>query len=196
MPLGNTGHDCAAEDAPFGEGAVPSFVAWRPAHERRVLSLARTGFRAIAVRPGFVYGGGYGVFGLLLDLADCRGFIRLPGTGGQHWPLVHIDDVAHLYALVTDRGETGIYHAVADQSVCARDLGEAIAKAAGFPKPGWRSWLLSEARAEIGSLADGLALDQCVTALRARALGWFPQHQDALAEVQAEVQSWKQRKLA
>src|SRR4051812_16547212 len=32
-------------------------VAWRPAHEQRVLAAAASGVRAIVVRPGVVYGG-------------------------------------------------------------------------------------------------------------------------------------------
>src|SRR5947207_15481977 len=41
-------------------------VAWRPAHERRVLDAAASSVRAVVVRPGVVYGGSRGIVGALL----------------------------------------------------------------------------------------------------------------------------------
>lgn len=195
MPFGNTGLDVVTEETPFGNGLAPEFIAWRPAHESLVLSSSHPGFRTIVVRPGFVYGHGDGIYGLLLKHAAPSGCLRVPGTGAQRWPLVHVEDIAELYALVVARGEDGIYHGVSEPAVHVRVLAAAAAEAAGFPQACWRPWPLEEARREIGSLADGLALDQCINAPRARALGWLPQHRDAVAEAQPEVQCWKLRKL-
>ena len=195
MPFGNTGAAAINEDSPFGGGVVPDLIAWRPSHERRVLSSFQSSFRAIVVRPGFVYGKGQGIYGLLLDHADPSGCIRVPGSGEQRWPMVHVDDVAMLYALVIANGEAGVYHGVSEPSVRTGDLAEAIVKEVGSPQAFWKPWPLEEARREIGSLADGLALDQCIAAPRARSLGWCPQHLSAVASAREEVQLWKQRNL-
>lgn len=195
MPFGNTGESAVTEDTPFGSGLVPEFVAWRPARERLVLSSSRPGFRVIVVRPGFVYGNGEGVYALLLNHADASGCIRIPGSGAQRWPLVHVKDVARLYALAVARGEDGVYHGVAEPAVRVQHLAEAAAAAAGLPQPCWRPWPLEEARRELGSLADGLALNQRISAPRAHSLGWLPQHLDAVAEARDEVHRWRRRNL-
>jgi nucleoside-diphosphate-sugar epimerase len=195
MPFGNTGMATVTEDTPFGSALVPEFVAWRPAHESLVLSSSHPGFRAIIVRPGFVYGNGNGIYALLLDLADSYGCLRVPGSGAQRWPLVHVEDIARLYVLIVARGENGVYHGVGERAVCVRDFAQAAADEAGFPQACWRPWPLEEARREIGSLADGLALDQCIGAPRAYSLGWLPQHQNAILEARTEVQCWKRRNL-
>src|SRR5437867_3959893 len=54
-------------------------VAWRPAHEKRVLDSAAAGVRAIVVRPGVVYGGSRGMVGDLLKDAANR-LVRIGGT--------------------------------------------------------------------------------------------------------------------
>src|SRR5918993_268538 len=38
-------------------------VAWRPAHEARVLNAATAGWRTVVIRPGIVYGSGRGIVG-------------------------------------------------------------------------------------------------------------------------------------
>ena len=91
----------------WGTRAVPAderapvnpteLVAWRPAHEQRVLETASAGVRAIVVRPGIVYGGGRGIVGDLLKDAS-NGLVRVVGTGENHWPLVYDRDLGELYA--------------------------------------------------------------------------------------------------
>ena len=86
-------------------------VAWRPAHEQRVLDLASDDSRAIVVRPGIVYGGGRGIVGDLLKEAS-NGLIRIVGSGENHWPLVYHRDLGELFLrLVSTASARGIYHA-------------------------------------------------------------------------------------
>ncbi|HEY0158533.1 MAG TPA: NAD-dependent epimerase/dehydratase family protein [Thermoanaerobaculia bacterium] len=131
------------------EGADESAPASGPRaeHERLVLDAG-----GAVIRPGMIWGaeGAY--------LFEHPLFI---GDGSNRWPLVHRDDVAALYRLVVESGARGVFHAV----------GEVVRAAEVFPGKGVP---LEEARKELGSFADALALDQDVTALRSVAIGWQP----------------------
>ena len=119
----------------------------RAEHERIVLEAG-----GAVIRPGMIHGGEAWLFTHPIVIGD----------GENRWPLVHRDDVAELYRLVVERGARGIFHAVAEVRR-ARDV-----------FPGLSPTPLNEARKELGSFADALALDQNVRADRARALGWTP----------------------
>lgn len=172
MPFGNTGPNAVDEDSPFGVADVPGFVAWRPAHERRVLSASHTHGRRIVVRPAFVYGGDGGLGPLLRAFSPEGHAIRVPGSGFQRWSLVHIDDLASLFASVLTKGAEAVYHGAELDFVLAGDFADMVGR--GLRPPNWVPWPVSEARTEIGSIADGLALDQWVGSSRARDLGWVP----------------------
>jgi len=119
----------------------------RAEHERIVLDAG-----GAVVRPGMIWGGESFLFEHPLYIGD----------GRNRWPLVHRDDVAELYRLIAESGARGVFHAVAEVR-CAADV---------FPGKGVP---LEEAREELGGFADALALDQDVTAVRSRELGWAPQ---------------------
>jgi len=73
-----------------------ALVAWRPAHEQRVLAAATAGIRPIVIRPGVVYGGSRGMVGdIFKDAANS--LVRVIGPGDNHWPLVYDRDLAELY---------------------------------------------------------------------------------------------------
>lgn len=118
----------------------------RAEHEQIVL---RAG--GAVIRPGMIWGGDAWLFNHPLYIGD----------GENRWPLVHRDDVAELYRLVAESGARGIFHAVTEV-LRARDV---------FPGKGVP---LEDARRELGAFADALALDQNVSAPRARAIGWQP----------------------
>jgi nucleoside-diphosphate-sugar epimerase len=63
-------------------------VAWRPAHERRVLETSGARLRTAVIRPGTVYGGSRGTISELLKHA-MNGIVRVVGDGQNHWPLVY-----------------------------------------------------------------------------------------------------------
>lgn len=148
-------------------------VAWRPAHETRVLETTRAGVRAIVVRPGVVYGGSRGMVGdIVKDAANS--LVRVVGSGENHWPLIYDRDLGELYArLVATPGAGGIYHATDDGAETVNELVAAICDHAPT-EPSIRHVPLPEARKKLGPYADALALDQIVRSPRARALGWAP----------------------
>jgi len=161
--LGNT-HGGADESAPLHP---PAMTAWRTAVERDVLSRGH----GVVVMPGVVYGEGRG----LLPLAFGEG--RYVGNGQYHVAVAHVDDVAQLYVLALD-APAGTRVAAVTQCLEARAI------AAALHPDGTCSESLEEARERLGApLAEAMTLDQRVTAVRARQLGWSPQHRDALAEL-------------
>ena len=160
----------ADESAPVNPAEM---VAWRPAHEARVLNTAAMGIRPVVIRPGLVSGGSRGIVGdVFKDAANS--LIRIVGTGDNHWPLVYERDLAELFVrLASAAGASGVFHANDEGDERVNDIVAAIA-AHAKTRPSVRHLPLTEARKKMGPYADALALDQVVRSPRARALGWNP----------------------
>jgi nucleoside-diphosphate-sugar epimerase len=161
------------------------FSAWRPALERTVLAAAGREVRPIVIRPGWVYGRGGGAVRLLVEGARQDGVARPVGNGRNHWPVVHVDDIARLYVLAVEQAPAHtLLHAVGTPTAPVTDIAAAASRAAGGqgcvqPQP------LAKARLQLGLRADALALDQHVSAGRAqRLLGWVPDSPSVLEELE------------
>jgi nucleoside-diphosphate-sugar epimerase len=170
--LGDTGGRIADETWPANPAVL---VAWRPGAEQLVLAAARQGTRTVVIRPGIVYGRGGGIAADFVKSARETGAARYVGTGENHWPLVHVDDLADLYVRALERASGGtLFHASDGSAYRVREIAEAASFGAGA---GGRteSWPLEDARKTLGAYADALALDQLVSSDKARAtLGWQP----------------------
>lgn len=161
--FGNT-HGGADEDHPLHP---PAMTAWRTALEEEVL-----GRGGVVVMPGVVYGDGRGLLPMIF------GDGLYVGNGEYHVTLAHAEDVAQLYVLALD-APAGVRLAAITQCVEARRIAAAMAAEA-------RSETLHAFQDRVGeALAEAMTLDQRVTAVRARGLGWRPRHTDALAELGA-----------
>ncbi len=176
--LGATGDGVADDDAPVNPAAL---VAWRPAVERAVVDGAARGIRSAVIRPGVVYGRAGGTPGGFVASGRKKGVVRYVGDGSQRWPFVHVDDLADLYVLALDAPAGTVLNATGP-SLPVRDVAQAAARATGARA---EAWPLAEARARLGAYADALALDQQVSAPRARALGWRPSRPSVLEEMHA-----------
>jgi nucleoside-diphosphate-sugar epimerase len=163
-----------SEDSPFNP---PPMVAWKEPIERRLLEA--TGMRGIVIVSSVAYGdGGGGIPGLLLGSPrDPDGNLIMLGTGRQHWPTVHVADVAAVFRrALEDAAARGYYVIGNGLNPTVAELTEAAAVAVGAP--GAVPSSDDEARARLGDIfADVLLLDQATTAAKARTeLGWQPTH--------------------
>ena len=170
-------------------------VAWRPAHEGRVLTARSSGIRPIVVRPGLVYGGARGIVGdVFKDAANS--LIRIVGSGENHWPLIYDRDLADLYVrLAATTAASGVFHANDEGDETVNDIVDSIA-AHAKTRPSVRRLPLTEARKKMGPYADALALDQVVRSPRARALGWSPSLHSVGGNAARLFEEWRRGKEA
>jgi nucleoside-diphosphate-sugar epimerase len=161
-------------------------VGYRPRVERQVLAAAADGVRSVVLRPGIVHGRGGGIPAMLVGLAAEHGAGLHVGPAPVRWPMVHVDDLAELFALAAERAAPGtILHGVTEPGVDTGALARAAAAAAGVR--GVRPWPLADARRALGeAFADALAADQTVSATVTRgSLAWQPTGPAALDDVAA-----------
>ncbi|MEX1128545.1 MAG: NAD-dependent epimerase/dehydratase family protein [Vicinamibacterales bacterium] len=168
-------------------------VAWRPAHEARVLDAATAGWRTVVIRPGIVYGSDRGIVGDLLQDA-ANSLIRVIGPGDNHWPLVYDRDLAELYVRTAAHPDaSGIYHANDEGDETVNHIVAAISEHAKTT-PSVRHMPLAEAKQKMGPYAEALALDQIVRSPRARALGWTPSLRSVSGNAARLFEEWKRQK--
>ena len=170
-------------------------VAWRPAHERRVLDASASGLRTAVIRPGIVYGGSRGIVGdLFKDAAN--GLVRVIGSGENHWPLVYDRDLGDLYLRIVNQADaSGLFHANDERDEQVNDLVAAIAGHVAI-RPSVRRVPIEEARKKMGAYADALALDQIVRSPRARALGWTPALHSVSGNAARLFEEWRRGREA
>jgi len=173
------------EDSPTDPVAT---FAWRPALESEVLAAAADGVRTVVIRPGMVYGRGGGPLNQFEAMADA-GVPRYVGDGTNHWTLVHVDDLAELYALALERAPAGtLVNGVVGPPLRVKDMAEAAVAGAGFAVPP-AAWPRTEAAAELGPEdADGVTRDHRISGERARTLlGWEPPLRSPLDELRGQA---------
>jgi nucleoside-diphosphate-sugar epimerase len=168
------------EQSPFN---APALVAWREPIERSMLSV--TDMRGVVIVSGVAYGdGGGGVPGVLLGSPrDDAGNLIMLGTGQQHWPTVHVADLADFFRRALESGSARGYYVIGNgENSTVAALTEAAAVAVGAP--GAVPGSVDEARARLGDyFADVLLLDQGIVAGKARTeLGWSPNHSGLVDE--------------
>lgn len=185
--------DTRGEPAAEASALNPTpLVAWRPAVEQRVRALAAgRSIAAVILRPGMVHGYGGGVFGMLAGMARQSGCVKLVGDRRNHWPAVHVDDLAAAYLSAVERATRGeaavigqIFNVVAEDGVAVAEMGDAIRRSIGADRV--ESWPLDDARKSLGPFADALALDQAASGKLARCvLAWKPQGPGLIADLSA-----------
>jgi nucleoside-diphosphate-sugar epimerase len=162
-------------------------VAWRPAHEQAALAMAKDGIRAIVVRPGIVYGGARGgIPAMFFGTALKHGTAHTVGPGENHWPLVHIDDLAELYVRLVERGLAGsVYYAADASRLTQREIAEAASRAAG------KDGKVQAQQPDGSPYHEALMLDQQVSSEKARNdLDWRPRHESFAAEAAQLFSLW------
>jgi nucleoside-diphosphate-sugar epimerase len=175
---GDRGDAVVDEDAPLAP--IP-IVAWRPAHEQRVLNAP--GIRGIVIRPTIVYGDGGGIVGQLVANAN-PGPLRIVGDGTNRWSTVRVDALAELYAAAVEQpAARGIYNAINGAPVPYVEIARAASRSAGG-NGGIEHLTFENAQAAMGPFAEALALDLQVSSEKAkRELGWSPHRPTVLEEL-------------
>lgn len=160
------------EDSPFN---APPLVSWREQIERRVLDAEDV--RGVVIVSSVAYGDGGGAMpGVLLGSPrDDAGNLIMLGTGQQHWPTVHVADLADFYRRALESPRARGYYVVGNGvNSTVAELTQAAAVAVGALRavPGSEG----EARARLGDyFAEVLLLDQGTVAAKARTdLDWYP----------------------
>jgi nucleoside-diphosphate-sugar epimerase len=161
----------------------PEIITWRPVSESTV-HVADLLATIMVTAP--VYGHGGGWITSILDAQDDAGRTRLIGDGAQHWPTVHIDDLAALYRIVLERRERlGYVIAASGANPTVRELAEAKDRNGSGVAPE----TIAETRARLGApFADAILLDQQTSAAKAKALGWTPTQPSLVDEYRARSQ--------
>jgi nucleoside-diphosphate-sugar epimerase len=139
-----------------------------------------------------VHGYGGGVFGMLAGMVRQTGSVRIVGDGRNHWPAVHVDDLATAYLSAVERAASGdarvtgqIFNVVTEDAVAVAEIGAAIRASVGADRVEF--WPLDDARKSLGPFADALALDQTVSGQHARrVLAWEPHGPGLIADLSVQ----------
>jgi nucleoside-diphosphate-sugar epimerase len=106
----------------------------RAAAEQDILLAAQQDICSMVLRlPIFVYGyGGSAFIPFLIRDARAVGVARYIEPGDYKYSVVHVDDVATLYALALEKGKPGsVYHAVSESGITIKAIATAVARIVG-----------------------------------------------------------------
>jgi len=173
---------------PFDESSAGKpLMPWRSEHEKRVLSA-----QGLVIRPGCVYGGSGGLTGLWFQGALEEKAAPIVGDGANRWAVVHLEDLADLYARAAESALSGeMLNAVDGSRFTVREMAEAASRAAGAGGA-VEALAFAEAEKRYGGMAHGLALNQNVDASKAaRLLGWEPRFKGFPPDAELYFAAWR-----
>ena len=147
--------------------------------------LASQQIHGIVVHPAMVYAGEGGVFGRFARAAAEGRDVPVVGSETVRWPLVHSEDLAHLYALALERSPPGeSYIGAAIEGLPVGRIARAFARRFGAKHDTPAIVSVDAIATELGEWARGYALDQRLSGDKARReLGWAPRHLDPEGEI-------------
>lgn len=158
----------------------------RAATERVIVSAAREGVRAMAVRlPPSVHGKeDKGFVPALIDLARRSNVSAFVGEGRNRWAAVHRLDAARLFCDALERGTAGArYHAAGDSGIAVEDIARTIGEITAVPT---RSLTPTEAGPHFGWLSMFVTIDNPISSEGTQAeLGWAPREPGLLEDLRS-----------
>ncbi|WP_225831017.1 TIGR01777 family oxidoreductase [Streptomyces sp. NK08204] len=129
---GDTGDRAVDEDAPAGDGFLPSLcVEW----EAAAAPAREAGVRTVFARTGLVVARGGGAWGRLFPLFSAGLGGRL-GDGRQYWSYIALhDEVAAIRFLIDSESLSGPFNLTAPQPLTNRQITEAMGRVLHRPTP-------------------------------------------------------------
>ena len=119
----------------------------------------------------------------LVDIARAKGVSAYVGDGSNRFPAAHVVDVARLYRLALEKGESGArYHAVAEEGVPLRQIAEVLGKGLNVPV---KSLSLAEAMDHFGWMGMFAGMDLWASGARTQErLNWHPTGPGLIADLE------------
>ncbi|MFJ3716210.1 TIGR01777 family oxidoreductase [Streptomyces sp. NPDC090057] len=175
---GDTGDRAVDEDAPPGDGFLPSLcVEW----EEAAAPVQEAGVRTVFLRTGLVVARGGGAWGRLFPLFRAGLGGRL-GSGRQYWSYIALhDEVAAIRHLIDDGTASGPYNLTAPQPLTNREVTEAMGRV--LHRPTLFAVPEPVLRAALGEMAGDVLGSQRVLPKRLLESGFtfaFPGIEDAI----------------
>lgn len=158
-----------------GQRLIYTSNAYRPRFETERAVLGAGSANSV-LRLGMVYGGGGG--GTIASLfASARRSGQLPylrRAAENRWSLIHLDDLAELYARIVDSAASGLFDAVDGQPLTVRHTFEYAGAICGVP-------VSMQSDTVVSSVLDPhtiqvMNLDVALPSARAQEMGWSPRY--------------------
>ena len=177
--LVSNGQLATENDLPEPQGQNP-----RIASDRAAAALAEQGVHVSLVRlPPSVHGAGdHGFVPMIIAMAREKGESAYIGAGQNLWPAVHRLDAARVFVLALEKGASNaIYHANSEQGVPFREIATLIGKHLNLPVVSKNA---QEAGEHFGWFTHFASLNNPTSSQITReVLGWKPEHQDLLTDI-------------
>ena len=124
-----------------------------------------------------------GLISPLIEITRAKGRVAYLGEGQNRWPAAHVSDVALLYKLAVERGESGArYNAVAEEGITMRAIAETLGRRLKLPVV---SLTGDEAAAHFGWITMFAGVDMpASSAITREKLGWNPVGPGLLADLE------------
>lgn len=187
---GEASEDTFDETTPF---TPQPEKAMRVAIDNQVLAAANQGLRTVVIRPTLIYGRGIGVASTSVQipkLIDAARKARVPrhvGRGLNIWGNVHIADVADLFVLALEKAPPASLYYAENGETNFKTVARSIGRMLGLGD-NTQDWPVAEA---VDALGPGAYLsfgsNSRVRGKKSRELGWKPQHNALLDEIEKGV---------
>lgn len=124
-----------------------------------------------------------GLVSVFIGISREKGVAAYIGDGTNVWSAAHVLDVAKLFVLALDKGQSGArYHAVGEEGIAIREVAEVVGAGLGVPVT---SLSAAEAPAYFGWFAGFAGANLAASAVWTRqALGWEPTGPSLIADLQ------------
>lgn len=167
-----------------------SLVNWRPKHEEIVVKASSPQLKTAVIRAGVVYGLSGGILKDFFKQALNQESVVI-GEGNNHWPMVHVVDLAHAYVSAVEKEVNGvIFNVVDDSSFTLKEIVQSIAKVAG-DKNEIKSISNEEAQKIFGPLVEGYLVDLKIDNSRIkRLLKWQIHHASFVDQAEIYYKAW------